>query len=114
MPSYLVGIYRPGGYDPARAEDVAMLHGIDNLNREMVAAGVRQFAGGLQSPDRATSLRWTPEGELIQDNAVFLRTDMYLGGFWILNVADQAEAIAWGRKAARACRAGVEVRPLHD
>jgi hypothetical protein len=35
------------------------------------------------------------------------------GGFWVLEAADLEEALAWGRKAAVACRASVEVRPFH-
>jgi hypothetical protein len=36
-----------------------------------------------------------------------------MGGFWMLEVADLEAALAWGRKAATACRASVEVRPFH-
>jgi hypothetical protein len=36
-----------------------------------------------------------------------------MGGFWVLEVADLEAALAWGRKAATACRASVEVRPFH-
>jgi hypothetical protein len=34
----------------------------------------------------------------------------HIGGFWILEAADLDDALAWGRKAAVACRAPVEVR----
>jgi hypothetical protein len=33
--------------------------------------------------------------------------------FWVLEAAGVDEALAWGRKAAVACRALVEVHPLH-
>ena len=36
----------------------------------------------------------------------------HIGGFWVLEAADLEEALAWGRKAAVACRASVEVRPF--
>ncbi|PTR32505.1 YCII-related domain-containing protein [Luteibacter sp. OK325] len=54
-----------------------------------------------------------------RDGAVFVTDGPYLearehvGGFWILEVADLDEALAWGRKAVVACRAPVEVRPFH-
>jgi hypothetical protein len=35
-----------------------------------------------------------------------------VGGFWILETADLDEALAWGRKAVKACRAPVEVREI--
>jgi hypothetical protein len=40
----------------------------------------------------------------------YLEAKEHVGGFWILKAADLDEALAWGRKAAVACRAPVEVR----
>jgi hypothetical protein len=40
----------------------------------------------------------------------YLETKEHVGGFWILEVADMDEALAWARKAVVACRAPVEVR----
>jgi hypothetical protein len=37
----------------------------------------------------------------------------HIGGFWVLEAVDLNEALAWGRKAAVACRAPVEVRPFN-
>jgi hypothetical protein len=34
----------------------------------------------------------------------------HVGGLWILDAADLAAALEWGRKASLACRAPVEVR----
>lgn len=36
-----------------------------------------------------------------------------LGGFRVLKAANLGEALAWGRKAAVACRAPVEVRAFN-
>jgi hypothetical protein len=44
--------------------------------------------------------------------AQFLVAIHHMGGFWILEVADMDEPLAWGRKAAVAYRAPVEVRPF--
>jgi hypothetical protein len=43
----------------------------------------------------------------------YLETKEHVGGFWVLKAADLDEALAWGRKAAVACRAPVEVRPIN-
>ena len=43
----------------------------------------------------------------------YLETKEHVGGLWVLEAADLDEALAWGRKAAVACRAPVEVRPFH-
>ncbi len=42
----------------------------------------------------------------------YTETKEHIGGFWVLKAADLNEALAWGRKAAVACRAPVEVRPF--
>jgi hypothetical protein len=86
---------------------------IDALNDEMKAAGVRVFAGGLQPESRARSLRLQPAGKVLITDGPYAETKEHIGGFWVLNATDLDEALAWGRKAAVACRASVEVRPFH-
>lgn len=113
MTQYLVAIHHPDDYDPAVAEDEAMTRDIDALNDEMVAAGVRRFVGGLTPASSATSLRPRPDGEVVITDGPYLETKEHIGGFWVLEVADLDEALAWGRKAAIACRVPVEVRPFN-
>ena len=113
MTRYLVTIHHPEGYDPAAVEDEAMARDIDELNDEMVAAGVRVLVGGLHAPNMATSLRAQPDGSVLVTDGPYLETKEYVGGLWVLDVADLDEALAWGRKAAVACRVPVEVRPFH-
>jgi hypothetical protein len=113
MTQYLLAIYRPEKYDPAVSEDEAMDRDIDVLNEEMMAAGVRVFAGGLQPEDRARSLRLQAAGKVLMTDGPYAETKEHIGGFWVLEATDLDEALAWGRKAALACRASVEVRPFH-
>jgi hypothetical protein len=111
MAQYLVAIHHPDDYDPA-VETEAMSRDIDVLNEEMIAAGVRIFAGGLSAARNAKSLRAQPSGKVLITDGPYLETKEHIGGFWILEAADLDEALAWGRKAAVACRAPVEVRPV--
>jgi len=113
MARYLVAIHHPDDYDPSVAENEAMTRDIDALNDEMKAAGVRIFVGGLHPASSARSLRAQPDGEVVITNGPYLQTSEHVGGFWVLEAADLNEALAWGRKAAVACRAPVEVRPFH-
>lgn len=108
----LVSIYRPNGYDPS-TEDAAMAAAIDAVNQEMIDAGVRHFVGGLQSPERAVSLCLDAVGEVTVSDGTYGASGSFVGGLWVLEVQTLEEAIAWGEKAARACRADVEVRPFH-
>ncbi|MGI8772761.1 MAG: YciI family protein [Acidobacteriaceae bacterium] len=109
MTQYLVAIHHPDDYTPS-LEDEAMVRDISALNEEMDAAGIRKFAGGLSAPSHAKSLRKQPEGEVLVTDGPYLEAKEHVGGFWILEAADMDEALAWGRKAVKACRAPVEVR----
>jgi hypothetical protein len=95
------------------SEDEAMGREIDALNDEMKAAGVRVFVGGLRPESSARSLRLQPAGKVLITDGPYAETKEHIGGFWVLEAADLDEALAWGRKAAVACRASVEVRPFH-
>jgi hypothetical protein len=112
MKQYLVAIYHPDNYDPSVGTE-AMSRDIDALNEEMVAAGVRIFGGGLSPASSARSLRAQPNGKVLVTDGPYTETKEYIGGFWVLEAADLNEALAWGRKAAVACRAPVEVRPFN-
>jgi hypothetical protein len=109
MPQYLVAIHHPENYDPS-LEGEAMIRDIGALNIEMKAVGARFFAGGLESVDKAKSLRKQSDGQVAVTDGPYIEAKEHIGGFWILEAADMDEALAWGRKAVVACRAPVEVR----
>lgn len=109
MPQYLVAIQHPDHYDPS-LEGEAMIRDIGALNEEMDAAGARLFAGGLESASHAKSLRKQADGNVSITDGPYLEAKEHIGGFWILQCADMDDALAWGRKAAVACRVPVEVR----
>jgi hypothetical protein len=112
MAQYLVAIHHPDNYDPS-TEGEAMVRDIDVLNEEMEAAGARLFAGGLSAASSAKSLRAQPDGKVLITDGPYLETKEHIGGFWVLEAASLDDALAWGRKAAVACRAPVEVRPFN-
>ena len=109
MPQYLVAIHHPDTFDPSQ-ESPDTIRDIDVLNEEMKAAGVRFFAGGLESSSHAKSLRKALNDNTVVTDGPFLEAKEYVGGFWILNCANMDEALAWGKKAVTACRTPVEVR----
>lgn len=82
---------------------------IDDLNDEMVAAGVRVFVGGLHPGLSAVSV----SSDLEVHPGPRVAAEEYIGGFWVLDVADEAEAVGWAKKAAVACRVPVEVRRFY-
>jgi hypothetical protein len=111
MAQYLVAIHHPDDFDPSVETEVT-IEEIHALNREMIAAGVGVFVGGLAPARNAKSLRAQSGGKLLITDGPYLETKEHIGGFWVLEVAALEEALAWGRKAAVACRAPVEVRAI--
>jgi hypothetical protein len=109
MTQYLVAIHHPDNYDPS-LEGEAMIRDITALNQEMEAAGARFFAGGLESASHARSLIRQADGQVSIIDGPYIESKEHIGGFWILEAADIDAALTWGRKAAIACRAPVEVR----
>ncbi len=108
MPHYLIAGYLPKNFDPS-TQDEAMAEEIHALNREMIAAGVRRFAGGLGS---ARTLRPQPNGDVLITDGPYLETKELVGGITILEVADWDEALAWARKGAKVSRMSVEIREI--
>jgi hypothetical protein len=113
MPQYLVAIHHPDHFDASTVTEETM-RDISALNREMIAAGVRFFAGGLQSETKAKSLRAQPNGDVLVTDGPYLEAKEHIGGFWILDVADEDEALTWGRRAVIACRTPAEVRAFFE
>lgn len=112
MTQYLVAIHHPDDYDPS-VEDAAMTEDIVALNEEMKAAGIRVFVGGLGPVRQAKSVRRKPDGGLLTTDGPYIETKEHIGGFWVLEARNMDEALEWGRKAAVACRAPVEVRQFN-
>jgi hypothetical protein len=108
MPQYLVAGYLPDDFDPSQM-DPATGEAIHALNKEMIAAGIRKFACGLGP---AKSLRGRADGDVTVTDGHYLGGTEHMGGFWILECADQDEALAWARKGAAATRGQVEVREI--
>ena len=98
MPQYLVAGYLPDDFDPSTVDE-SMGRKIHELNKEMIAAGVRKFACGLGA---AKALRTQSDGEVMVTDGPYLEAKEHIGGFWILECADMDEAVAWALKGVAA------------
>ena len=112
MPQYLLSVHN-AGENPYQSDEEMQQAMADTgvVNAEMQAAGVWVFAGGLEMPQRAKVVR-RKDGALLHTDGPYLDSKEHIGGFWILEVADEAEALAWTEKGATACLGDVEVRPF--
>lgn len=111
MNQYLISIYQPDGGVPAPEILEPIMRDVEAVNTELREAGAWVFAGGLFPPSTATVLR-LKESEVLTTDGPYVEGKEHLGGFTVIRAADLDEALAWGRKVARATTLPVEVRPL--
>jgi hypothetical protein len=116
MPQYMLSVHHDGSdTDPMEAlspeEMQQAFQDVDAFNQKMMDSGKWVFGGGLELPDTATTVR-LKDGDTMLTDGPFSETKEFLGGFWVLELADLDEALALGREAAVACKGDVEVRPF--
>jgi hypothetical protein len=76
---------------------------------EMKAAGAYVFAGGLDEDGPVFSADAT-SGTLMFTDGPYVETKEFLGGFTVVDVADEQAAKMWAGKIAEACGWPQEVR----
>ena len=77
---------------------------------EMHAADVYVFAGGLEEEDGPVYNADPTSGKVLITDGPFVETKECVGGFAIVDVADDQAATVWAGKIAEACGWPQEVR----
>jgi hypothetical protein len=111
MPHYLIASYLPDDFDPSSVTE-AMVEQIHEVNRELIAAGVRRFACGVSPASSAKTIRKQRDGKVLITDGPYTEAKEHIGGFWILECANMEEALAWARKGALSPDTPGEVREL--
>jgi hypothetical protein len=76
------------------------------------AKGVYRGASPLVSPATAVTLR-SSNGKITATDGPFAETKEVLGGYWLLECRDLAEARVWGERIAQTgCANSVEIRAI--
>jgi len=91
-------------------EDLAPWH---DYTRSLVEAGVLRGGEALQPTPTATTVR-LENGRISTTDGPFAETREQLGGFYLIEVENLDEAIAWAAKIPSAGQGPVEVRPIWD
>lgn len=97
--------------DPAELE--AALAATGAILEEQMSSGAFVFAGGLMPPSSAVTVEAT-EASTTRTPGPFVEAPEYLGGFWVIQVADQETALDWAERASRALGGRIEVRAFQD
>lgn len=97
--------------DPADLERT--LAAVDAFNADLEKSGALVFAGGLHPPSTATTVDNTGDSP-VHAKEPFVQADSYVGGFWVVEAADEAAALAWADQASAALGGRIEVRAFQE
>ncbi|MRX44499.1 YciI family protein [Agromyces kandeliae] len=97
--------------DPA--ELAAVMAAVDEFNTALVESGAFRFAGGLHPPSTAKTVDASGAEPRVLDEP-FVEAPLYVGGFWVIEAADERTAVEWATRASRALRTPIEVRALQQ
>ncbi|NLG19989.1 MAG: hypothetical protein GX555_00975 [Actinomycetales bacterium] len=93
--------------DPAELE--AAMAATGAIIEELTSTDAFVFAGGLMPPSSAVTVDNTGES-LTTTQGPFVEAPEYLGGFWVIDVADEQTAVDWAARASKALGGRIEVR----
>jgi hypothetical protein len=100
--------------DPACGEDGgASPEEFFAFDEEISAAGVVVSSFALEDPEHGVRVGSDADGSRVVSSGPFAEVREFVGGAYIIDVADIDEAIAWARKSPGSAPGGhVEIRPL--
>jgi hypothetical protein len=93
--------------------DPAIFEAMGKFNEEMVNAGVLVAGEGLMSSSKGVRLRYG-KGRYEVIDGPFAETKELIAGFWILDVRDRDEAVAWMQKYPFAEGEELEIRKVWE
>jgi hypothetical protein len=112
MTHYLLSVHNADASPYASEEEAqASFAATGVFNEELMKAGQFVFAGGLEFSSTAKVVR-VKDGALQQTDGPYLEAKEHIGGFWVIDVPDEATALDLARRATVACGGAVEVRPF--
>jgi hypothetical protein len=116
MPQYLALIYGPADQQmrPDEGFDATVMTDYNEFHEAAGPAGVMAGGNALHHTDTATtvSVLGGKGGEIVSTDGPFAETKEVLGGYYLLDVKDLDEAIAWAARIPGAWHGKVEIRPV--
>lgn len=99
------------GFMPA----TELLEAMGNYNEELVNAGVMLAGEGLQPSSEGKRVAFDCDSRTVIDGP-FAASGELVCGFWIWQVRDMAEAVAWVKRCPNPMpgRSEIEIRPLFE
>lgn len=106
----------PKGYEtaaPGAMPDAKAVEAMMAYNKQLQAAGALLELNGLHPPSMGARVSFKGGKPVVTDGP-FAETKEVLGGYWMINVASRAEAIAWAKKCPAGDNEVIEIRQVQE
>ena len=92
-----------------------LLEAMGKYNEELVAAGIMQAGEGLKPSSAGKRIAFDGEGRTVIDGP-FSATRELVAGYWIWQVTDMDEAVAWVKRCPNPMPgpSEIEIRPIYE
>ena len=97
------------------SENLAMLEAMGRFNEELVAAGIMRSGDGLKPSSHGKRIAFDGASRTVIDGP-FAATRELVAGFWIWEVKDMDEAVAWAKRCPNPMPgpSEIEIRPRYE
>jgi len=94
---------------------VEMFAAMECFNQELIAAGIMVSGDGLKPSSQGKRVAFDGATRTVSDGP-FAATGELVAGFWIWQVADMAEAVAWVKRCPNPMPgpSEIEIRPFYE
>jgi hypothetical protein len=106
----------PLGYESAPADvklDPERVAAMMRYNEALKDAGVLITLDGLHPPSTGARVSFAT-GEPVVTDGPFTEAKEVLGGYWMIEVASRAEAVAWAKKCPASANEIIEIRQVQE
>jgi hypothetical protein len=92
-----------------------LLGAMGKFNEELIAAGILRAADGLKPSSAGKRVAFDGSGRTVSDGP-FAATSELVAGFWLWEVKDMEEAVAWVKRCPNPMPGAseIEIRPLYE
>ncbi|MDB5981146.1 MAG: YCII-related protein [Pseudomonas sp.] len=106
----------PKGYETAEPDvmpDAAAIAAMTRYNEQLKAAGVLLTLDGLRPPSMGVRVTFA-KGRPTVTEAPFAGVNETLGGYWMIDVFSQKEAIDWAKRCPAGDNETIEIRQVME
>ena len=96
-------------------ETMAIMEAMGKFNEELAKAGIVRGGDGLQPSSKGKRVAFKGPSRMVIDGP-FAETKELIAGFWLWEVKDMDEAIAWVKRCPNPMLgpSEIEIRPLYE